>query len=85
MQHPPLQSPLLQLEPLPEAGASSALWDQDMMDDFVQDFVPELAQVCVAIMANLKPDHLSIDRVAFAIFVNRKIEHACCVCLPLMS
>jgi len=88
VQHPPSHSPLLHLEPLPEAGISSAIWehqDQGMIHDFVQAFAPEPAQVCVAIMAIPKPNSLSIDYVAFAMCVNRKIEYACCMCLPLMS
>lgn len=87
VQHPPSPSPLLHSELLPEAGNSSALWDQDMMDDFCATFAPEPAQVCIAIMAMPKPDYLdlSIDCVAIAIFVNCNIEYACCICLPLMS
>ena len=56
-----------------------------MIDDFVQTFAPEPAQVCVAIMTTLKPVLLSIDCVAFTIFINRKIEYTCCICLLLMS
>ena len=40
----------MHLEPLPEAGISSAVWehqDQGMINYFVQAFGPEPAQVCV--------------------------------------
>ena len=55
------------------------------MDDFVQDFVPELAQVCVAKMAIPKPDHLSIDCVAIAIFVKSLQNRVCMLCLPAID
>ncbi|KAL0050783.1 hypothetical protein WJX82_007167 [Trebouxia sp. C0006] len=50
VQHPPSHSPLLHLEPLPEAAISSAIWehqDQGMINYFVQAFGPEPAQDAV--------------------------------------